>query len=149
MIDLAGRPLDPDAVLASLGPYARRETRVVTVGDDFVAFISLRHAMVRQGMSASMAWSAKQAAELLPMVRPEVVVIDLELPAREICGIVVRLASSEPVPSAILVRGTKDPALAFAAALAQATHVRRTVPLHELLTRVLRVASPGPPDIAD
>src|SRR5262249_35738733 len=70
LIEPAARGLDPEAVLASLGQTATRGTRVVTIGEDVDAFVSLRQALARQGMSVSMAWNAKQAGGLGPRWRP-------------------------------------------------------------------------------
>src|SRR6266852_1089989 len=118
MIESATRPLDPDAVLPVLGSYAPRGTRIVTAGADGDTLMSLRHALTRQGLSVSMAWDAKQAVDLFEAVRPEVVVLDLELPPRHGYELVVRLAGSSPVPSAVLVYGEGDDTGAgFAAAL--------------------------------
>jgi len=63
------------------------------VGADVDALMSLRQALARKGLSVSMAWDAKQAADLLQVVRPEVVVVDLALPRRDGYGIVARLAA--------------------------------------------------------
>jgi hypothetical protein len=116
MVEPACRPLDPDAVLASLSAYSTRGTRVVTLGADVEALVSLRQALARQGLSVSMAWDAKQAAELLAMVRPEVVIVDMEI-KRDACTVVARLAENETVPPAVLIEGTADAATAFAATL--------------------------------
>src|SRR5206468_6005595 len=58
MIEPAVRPIDPDAILALLGSYTTRGTRVVTAGADVDALMSLRQALSRGGMSVSMAWGA-------------------------------------------------------------------------------------------
>src|SRR2546428_13492673 len=118
MIEPTTRPLDPDAVLHVLGGYAPRGTRIVTAGADGDTLMSLRHALTRQGLSVSMAWDAKQAVDLFEAVRPEVVVLDLELPPRHGYELVVRLAGSSPGPSAVLVYGEGDDTRAgFAAPL--------------------------------
>jgi hypothetical protein len=80
MVEVAARPLDAEALLGLLAVYATRGTRVLAVGAEADAFISLRQAAGRQGMSLSIAWDDKQAADLVPMVRPEIVVVDLALP---------------------------------------------------------------------
>src|SRR5207244_3821140 len=85
------------AILPVLGGYATRGTRVVTAGADGDVLMSLRHALTRQGLSVSMAWDAKQAVDLFDAVRPELVVLDLELPPRNGYELVVRLAGAIPV----------------------------------------------------
>jgi len=138
MIEPATRPLDPDAILPVLGGYATRGTRVVTAGADGDAFMSLRHALTRQGLSVSMAWDAKQAVDLLDAVRPEVVVLDLELPPRNGYELVVRLAGAIPVPSVVLVYGDgDDTAAGFAAALTRGAAASGLVPRDRLLADVL------------
>jgi chromosome segregation ATPase/CheY-like chemotaxis protein len=118
MVEAAVRPLDPDAVLAALAGFATRGTRVVTAGADVDALMSLRQALARQGMSVSMAWDAKQAADLFGVVRPEVMVIDLALPRKDGYAIVAAMAQMDTPPHAILLPGEGDAAAAFAAAMA-------------------------------
>src|SRR3989442_364742 len=137
MIEPATRPLDPDAVLLVLGGYATRGTRVVTAGADGDVLMSLRHALTRQGLSVSMAWDAKQAVDLFEAVRPEVVVLDLELPPRHGYELVVRLAGSSPVPSAVLVYGEGDDNRAGLAAALRAAPRHGLVPRDRLLANVL------------
>jgi CheY-like chemotaxis protein len=144
LIEPAGRPLDADAVLAALEGHAARGTRVITAGADVDALMSLRQALSRSGMSVSMAWDGKQAADLLGVVRPEVVVIDLELPRREGYGIVAQLAELEAAPTAVLVPGDDDAATGFAAALADPKRAGRAVSLATLLgALVMREATPA------
>jgi CheY-like chemotaxis protein len=137
MIEPATRPLDPDAVLRVLEGYATRGTRVVTAGADGDTLMSLRHALTRKGLSVSMAWDAKQAADLFDTVRPEVVVLDLELPPRHGYELVVRLAGASPVPSAVLVYGDGDDTGAGFAAALRAAPASALVPRDRLLADVL------------
>jgi DNA-binding response OmpR family regulator len=116
MVEVAARPLDPDAVLASLGALAARGTRLVTIGDDVEGLVSLRHTLVRVGMAVSMGWDAKHAADLVPMVRPAAVVIDLDLPGGEGYGVFAQLSTVTPVPMAVLIESSK-PGKGFAPAL--------------------------------
>jgi len=144
MVEAAESPIDPDDVVTTLERYAARGTRVVTVGADVDALMSLRQALARKGLSVSMAWDAKQAADLLQVVRPEVVVVDLALPRRDGYGIVARLAALDPPPSAILVPGPDDAAVAFAAALADSASAGGALQLGQLLAAVL-ARSEAPP----
>ena len=144
MVEATGSPLDPDDVAETLERYAVRGTRVVTAGADVDALMSLRQALARKGLSVSMAWDAKQAADLLQVVRPEVVVVDLALPRRDGYGIVARLAALDPPPSAILVPGPDDAAVAFAAALADSASAGGALQLGQLLAAVL-TRSEAPP----
>ena len=132
---MATRPLDPDAVLASLGAHAAKGTRVVTIGDDVDAFVSLRQAFARQGISVSMAWNAKQAADLVPMVRPAVIVLELELPPGELHGVLAGVAVLDPVPMIVLVRASKDGGRGLAGALADPAQRSTLVPISEIVAR--------------
>jgi len=80
-----------------------------------------------------MAWDAKQAMDLLTVVRPEVVVIDLDLPRQAGYGILARLSMADPVPRAVIVPGKDDATDAFAATLAQAGMADLAVPRDRLL----------------
>jgi CheY-like chemotaxis protein len=111
-------PIDPDAIIAALGPYAARDGRIVTTGADVDALMSLRQALSRRRASVSMAWDAKQAREMLGVVRPHAVVVDMSMPKRDGCAIVAALAGLDPVPLVVLVTSAGDPALDFQATLA-------------------------------
>ena len=137
LIEPAGRPLDADAVLASLDGRATRGTRVITAGADVDALMSLRQALSRSGMSVSMAWDGKQAADLLGVVRPEVLVIDLDLPRREGYGIVAQAAELEAMTTTVLVPSDDDVATGFAAVLADPRRAGRVVPLASLLGSIV------------
>ena len=146
MIEPLVRPLDPDAVLAVLGGYAVKGTRVVTAGADGDTFMSLRHALTRQGLSVSMAWDGKQAADLFEAVRPEVVVIDLQLPPRHGYELIVRLADARPIPSLVLVHGDEDDTVTgFTSAMARGAPAGRMIPRDRLLADVLG-HSEAPPE---
>src|SRR5207249_8597336 len=82
MIEAVGSPIDPDEVVATLARYAVRGTRVVTAGAEVDALMSLRQALARGGLSVSMAWDAKQAADPLPVVRPGEGVVGRARPRR-------------------------------------------------------------------
>ncbi|HEV7732074.1 MAG TPA: hypothetical protein VGR62_07925, partial [Candidatus Binatia bacterium] len=142
LIDASCRPLDPDAVIATIGGYAGQGTRVVTVGADVDALISLRQALARQGLSVSMAWNAKQAEDLLGMVKPQVAVVDLDLPQRDGYGIVARLAGMTPVPTMLLVQGVEESGPRFAALLVDPSHRERMVDRGKLLTTVATWTEP-------
>src|SRR5439155_1728833 len=73
-IEASRCPLDPEAIVATLGNHVGRGTPVLTAGTDVDALMSLRQALARLGASVSMAWDGKQAADLLAVVQPEVVV---------------------------------------------------------------------------
>jgi len=133
VVEVAARPLDCDAILDILKGHTTRGTRVVTAGADVDTLMSLRQAMARLGMSVSMAWDAKQAMDLLTVVRPEVVVIDLDLPRQAGYGIMARLSMASPVPCAVVVPGKDDATDAFAATLAQAGMADLAVPRDRLL----------------
>src|SRR5205823_4279229 len=116
LVEPVARPVDPDALLATLRRHAARGARVLTVGADADALISLRQALVREGMSVAMAWDGARAVELLGTQRPEMVVIDLALAGRAGYALVARLAACDPPPVAALIASDDDAPAAFAAA---------------------------------
>jgi CheY-like chemotaxis protein len=141
-VEVAHAPLDPDEVTTMLMPYAGRGTRVLTAGADADAFISLRQALGRQGMSVSMAWDGKQASDLLQMVRPEVVVLDLDIPPRSGVGLIVELTAAQSVPMLVLLPGRQDVGKRTAAELADAALASRLLPPDRLLDEVRRSGKP-------
>ena len=131
------RPVEPGAVLATLRRHAAGGARILTVGADADALISLRLALVRQGMSVSMAWDGARAVQLFGTERPEIVVIDLALPGHAGYALVAELAARDPPPVAALIPGDDDAGTAFAATLAGQGHAERTLPLGDLVARLL------------
>src|SRR5881396_387518 len=137
LVEPVARPVDPDAVLATFRRHAARGARVLAAGADADALISLRQALVREGMSVAMAWDGARAVELLGAQRPEMVVIDLALAGRAGYALVARLAACDPPPIVALIPGDDDAPAAFAAALAEQGCADRVLPLADLLVRVL------------
>jgi CheY-like chemotaxis protein/uncharacterized small protein (DUF1192 family) len=134
--ELAERPIDPDAVLASMQGMFPRGTRVVTAGADVDGLISLRQALARLGVSVSMAWDAKQAEDLLSMVHPEVAIIDLELPPRDGCMLVARMGLVQPPPLTVVIPKATDTAAAFTTAAAHPEVARTTMTGKDMLVRI-------------
>jgi CheY-like chemotaxis protein len=117
VVEPAARPLDPNAVLALVEQYGTKNKRVLTMGDDVDAFISLRQALTRAGMSVSMAWNGKQAVDLVPMVRPHLLVVDLGVAAADAAPVLGLVAATTPNSITVLMAGAKDAAPTFARAL--------------------------------
>lgn len=107
LVEPAIAPLDPDAVIDALGDYAVRGSRVMTTGVDVDGLMSVRQALSRRRVSVSMAWDRKQAGELLSVAKPHAVLIDLDLPRDDGYGILCELATTEPVPFAVIL-GSHD-----------------------------------------
>ena len=145
MVETLEEPIDPEDVVQTLGRYAVRGTRLVTVGADVDALMSLRQALARGGLSVSMAWDAKQAGDLLQVVRPAVVVVDLALPGNGGYGIVAWLISRRlRAPSALRVPGPEDAAGPFGTVLADPAFAGAAVRRGQLLSTVL-TRSEAPP----
>jgi len=89
-----------------------------------------------------MAWDSHQAQDLLAIIRPEVAVIDLDLPPRDGYRLVTGLADLNPVPSAVLISKRTDGADRFAAEAADRSRAHRLITLHDLLGNVLRTTEP-------
>ena len=85
-----------------------------------------------------MAWDAEPAGDLLGMVTPDVAIIDLELPPRDGCLLVARMALASPEPPlTVVVPGAAESAATFAEVVTRAELVNATLPAKELVTRVL------------
>jgi CheY-like chemotaxis protein/predicted nucleic acid-binding Zn-ribbon protein len=138
--DVTTRPIDPDALLALLEGVFSRGTRVVTAGADVDGLISVRQALARLGVSVSMAWDAKQANDLLAMVRPEVAVIDLELPPKDGVAVVARASLTQPPPLMVVIPKATDTSAAFQTAVAHAELARSAFPAKELLNKALSIS---------
>jgi hypothetical protein len=117
VLDVLARPLDPDMVRAQLVGVAPKSARILAVGSDSETFIPLRQGLMKAGMSVSIAWDLKQAGELMEIVHPHVVVLDLALPARRAAAFVVELARAAAPPALIVIPGPPETLAAFSAAI--------------------------------
>lgn len=146
VIEPASLPLAPDAIVAALARHAPAKARVVTVGADVDALLSLRQALARAGTSVSLAWDGKQATDLLDMVHPHAVVADLGAPY-DACAVLGRLAASSPVPATVLIEGTADASAALAMALNNPDVAAKILSRKDLLAVLGRSAAAKGPAI--
>lgn len=138
MVEVVPRPIEPDAIVAAVQGYATRGAKVLAAGGDANVFISLRQALTREGMSVSIAWDSKQATDLLAMVRPGIVIVDLALPPRDGYAFVAQLTAVDPAPITILVPRDGDPVPGLTAAAAERIGGEAALPHHRLVARVFR-----------
>jgi CheY-like chemotaxis protein len=141
-VEIVPGPVDPDDVLVALQTFGPRGTRVLTAGGDADAFISLRQALSRQGMSVSMAWDGKQAQDLLSMVQPEVIVVDLDLPPKGGLHLVVSLLDRAQIPMVVAIPGKSSLSATVASVLKSPAATARLATFDRLLDRV---RTSGPP----
>jgi CheY-like chemotaxis protein len=140
-------PLEPESVIRKLGDYATRGARIVTVGADVDALMSLRQALARKRVSVSMAWDAKQAIDLIQQMTPDALVIDLDLPKRDGYRIITEaIVGLDPLPFTVLVGGRVKSGEAFVSALRERPTNDGQLPLPELLA-TLAWSSEVPPSI--
>jgi DNA-binding response OmpR family regulator len=109
MVEAVLRPMSADALVAAVERASPRGARVFAAGRDAEALMKMRQTLAKQGLSVSMARDTKQIDELIAMVRPQVVVIDLELPMRQGYELVMRMASTAPIPAMVLIAPEDDP----------------------------------------
>jgi DNA-binding NtrC family response regulator len=127
-------PLEPDTILRKLGDYICKGARILTVGGDVDALMSLRQALARKGVSVSMAWDAKQSIEVMHQVRPDAVVVDLDIPKGDGYAIVVSAASLlDPAPFMVLLGGRVNSGEGFAGALETVGDKSKQVGIDRLL----------------
>ena len=132
-------PLDPDIVIGKLGDYVKRGARIVTVGADVDALMSLRQALARKKVSVSMAWDASQAIDLIQQMRPDALVIDLDLPKQDGYRLVTEaIVGIEPAPFTILVGGRAKSGDGFLGALRRRPSQDGQLPVSELLSTLAR-----------
>jgi CheY-like chemotaxis protein len=119
-IEISNTPLDVDDILARLAQLdAARGARVLAAGGNVNAFISLREGLARAGYSVAIAWDAKQAADMVGIVRPQAAIIDLALPMGGGAPLLVQLAAQEPPPPTVFIPDGRDQATAFARAFSR------------------------------
>src|SRR5262249_2016187 len=103
VVEGVARPMSAEALVAAGQRAPPRGARVFAAGRDAEALMKMRQTLAKQGLSVSMARDTKQIDELLAMVRPQVVVIDLELPTRQGYELILRMASTAPIPAMVLI----------------------------------------------
>jgi DNA-binding response OmpR family regulator len=109
LVEVVAHPLNADALVAAVERASPRGARVFATGRDADALMKVRQTLAKQGLSVSLARDTKQIDELLAMVRPQVVVIDLSLPMRQGYELVMRMAATSPIPSLVLIAPDGDP----------------------------------------
>jgi hypothetical protein len=116
-LEVVVQPADGRALATLIATGAGHGTRVLAAGSEAEAFLALRQALTRHGISVSIAWDAKQATDLLAMVRPQIVVLDFGLPPRGGAILLGELARAQPLPDLVCLLRDEDPAPAVAAEL--------------------------------
>ena len=116
-IDVLVRPIDPELVRLQCVTIAPKSARLLAIGSDSTTFIALRQGLMKAGMSVSIAWDLKQATELLEIVRPQLIVLDLALPGRGAASLVAELARLEQPPVLVLLAATPEQVATFSNAL--------------------------------
>ena len=111
VVDAVGHSTTADGLIAAVDRAAPRGARVFAAGRDAEALMKMRQALAKHGLSVSLARDTKQIDELLAMVRPQVIVIDLELPMRQGYELVMRMAATTPIPAMVLILPNGDPAV--------------------------------------
>ena len=134
-IEILEPPLDPEHVLERLGPHLVDRRRVLAVGADGPAILALRQALARVGLAVSIAWDTKQAVDLLELMRPEIVIVDLGLPPRGGHPLVTALAGALDQPLVVLLPSGQDDEAAFARVSGPVLAGPRAVPREQVLPR--------------
>ena len=135
------RPPSADALVAAVERVAPRGARVFAAGRDADLFMRMRQVLAKAGLSVSMARETKQINELVTMVRPQVLVVDLGLPMREGYELVMRMAATEPVPVMVLIAPDGDPTPVFREKLRDRLAAGQGMGLKQWLGDVVAVAA--------
>jgi CheY-like chemotaxis protein len=110
--DYFSQPLDPDACVARLMESRGAIQRLLIATEDFAVVGSLREVLSRMRSSVSAALDLRQVIDLLPMVEPDVVLVDLSLPRGEGLRVVGRLRAdpkTRDLPLGILLTAPGNP----------------------------------------
>jgi CheY-like chemotaxis protein len=143
MLEAVAHPLSVDALVAAVERTAPRGARIFAAGRNADALMKMRQRLAKQGLSVSMARDTKQIDELLAMVRPQLVVIDLDLPMRQGYELVVRMAATTPVPALVLLVPEGDPAPVLRQKLDERLAAGTSVRAAQWLAEVVRQKLPA------
>jgi CheY-like chemotaxis protein len=112
VLEFFPHPFDPEVFAARV--LARKGTqRLLTVSEDVERLGQLRQLLGRAQCSASMVFDGRQALEMLPIVKPDMVLVDLSLPRAEGLRFIARLraeASTADLAVGIFFSRPFDPA---------------------------------------
>jgi len=109
LADFFSQPIDADALVTQLLERRGVVQRLLAVSDNIEMTAALREVLSRMRCSTSVAFDSRQAIDLLPMIKPDVVLVDFALPRGEGFRLVARLRSepkTRDVPLAVLLPAT-------------------------------------------
>ncbi len=92
-VDFFAAPIDPDGCVTRLLERRGSVQRLLAVSDNVEMTGALREVLGRVRCSTSVAFDVRQAVDLLPMIKPDVVLVDFSLPRGEGLRLVSRLRS--------------------------------------------------------
>jgi len=131
--------------VAVLDAMPKGTRRVLTLSEDVEAFMETKMGLAKAGHSVSMACDAKQASDLLAMLTPDAVFVDLRTAPTAAAAFLAALAPESGGVLVVLVHG--DPAGNILPCVIQ--RLLRPVPLDPAaLVRTCRAVLDGPPNVA-
>ncbi len=145
-IEVLTRPIDPDLVRSQCVTVAPKNARMLAIGSDSSTFIPLRQGLIKAGMSVSIAWDLKQASELMEIVRPHMIILDLLLPARGAAAFVIDLARLETPPVLAVLPGSAEQLATFSGAFTSLVPVEGARSPQNLLKAVIDAKRAGGAD---
>lgn len=90
-VEFFTQPIDPNDIVARILERRGMIQRLLTVSDDVEMTAALRKLLAPMRCSTPSAFDARQAVDLLPMIEPEVVLVDFALPRGEGVRLAMRL----------------------------------------------------------
>jgi CheY-like chemotaxis protein len=99
MVDFFPHPFEPDGCASRLLGRSGGLQRLLAVSEDVDAMTGIREVLGRVRCSAATAFDGRQAMDLVPMIKPEVVLVDLSLPRGEALRVVSRICTDPKTAS--------------------------------------------------
>jgi CheY-like chemotaxis protein len=113
MADFFAQPIDADACVARLLESRGTIQRLLVVTENFSVVVALRNVLSRMQSSVSSAPDLRQVLELMPMINPDLLLIDLGLPRGEGLRLVSQLRAdpkTRALPLGILLAASGNAA---------------------------------------
>jgi CheY-like chemotaxis protein len=136
MVEALPRPFKVGSLFERMRGWVPQGGKIIGLSNRPEEFIPLRTALAREGFSVSLAWDATQAADLLGMIKADLVIVDLDMP-RGAHETVAALSSHAHVPNLVLVPGRGDDAVAFATTLRNPKIIANLKKRHDVLDHFL------------
>ncbi len=141
-VDLFPPPFDPEVCATHVLSLRPRVRRILTVGEAVEPMSKLRETLGQSRCSTAVAFDARQAAELIPLVRPELVLVDLALAKASGLSLLLDLSERSDPPLRLAATWSKPVSVDVVRAAARTARVMTAFTAEELVAALAELFRP-------